>query len=276
MQLEIRHRTVYSYDQPIDYAIQALRLTPRDHDGQRVRGWRVTGESGRALPQIEDGYGNLVHHHCVNRPHELAEVVAEGRVETSDTGGVIAGVIEPFPPAFYLRDTAMTAVDDALETLARETLDGRKPLDGMHMLMETVRDRVAYETGATEVTTTAAEALAAGRGVCQDHAHIFIAGARSAGRPARYVSGYLATGAGGEEHEASHAWAEAWIEDLGWVGFDPANGVSPTPAYVRVAVGLDYRAAAPVRGLWRGAGEERLEVGVRVAQTDAPDRGADQ
>jgi transglutaminase-like putative cysteine protease len=122
--------------------------------------------------------------------------------------------------------------------------------------------------GATTVMTTAAEALAKGSGVCQDHAHVFIAVARLLGLPARYVSGYLWQG-GSETASASHAWAEAHVPDFGWLGFDPANNICPTEKYVRVAIGLDYGEAAPVRGIRRGAADEVLTVAVDVQPAQA-------
>jgi transglutaminase-like putative cysteine protease len=135
--------------------------------------------------------------------------------------------------------------------------------------MNRVRDRLDYRPGATDATTTATAALAQGYGVCQDHSHVFIAAARFLGIPARYVSGYLWTGVDDRPYDASHAWTEAHVPGLGWVGFDAANRICPTENYVRVAVGLDYDAAAPVRGLRRGPAEESLDVEVHVRREGA-------
>ncbi|MCB1970532.1 MAG: transglutaminase family protein [Geminicoccaceae bacterium] len=158
--------------------------------------------------------------------------------------------------------TDLTHPTEALEDLAGRV--SRAPtLDRLHELMNLVRERIDYRIGATQVRTTADQALALGAGVCQDHAHVFITCARIMGIPARYVSGYLYTGTDHDE-DASHAWAEAFVDELGWVGFDPANNVCPGEFYVRTAVGLDYWSAAPVRGIWGGAGEESLEVRVQV------------
>jgi len=132
--------------------------------------------------------------------------------------------------------------------------------------MAAIRERVAYVTGVTGTETTATQALADGQGVCQDHAHIFIAAARHAGVPARYVTGYLFLD--DPDHAvAHHAWAEAWVAGLGWVGFDAANGVCPTEHYVRLAAALDARYAAPIRGMHRGGVGESLAVEVKVQQT---------
>jgi transglutaminase-like putative cysteine protease len=144
----------------------------------------------------------------------------------------------------------------------------RDPIDRMHVLMNAVRDKVDYAIGVTNAHTSAAEALSDGQGVCQDHAHIFISAARVMGVPARYVNGYFLTETD-EPSEAHHAWAEAYIEGLGWLGFDPANGICPTDQYVRLACGLDAGSAAPIRGTRRGGTDEVLDVLVEVQQQSA-------
>jgi transglutaminase-like putative cysteine protease len=264
MRLTIRHQTSYRYSKPIAYATQTLRLSPRAYEGLNVITWRVRGEGRFELPSFVDGYGNLVHCHTVNRTHDNAAVVVEGEVETRVTDGVVRGAAETFPPLFYLRSTRLTAADPAIVDLAQSCTG--KSFDRLMALMETVRTRLDYRAGVTQSSTTAAEALRTGAGVCQDHAHLFIAGARALGVPARYVGGYLWAGSDSED-QASHAWAEAYIQDFGWVGFDPANRMRPTESYVRASIGLDYWSAAPVRGVRRGEGEESLAVNVKVKES---------
>ena len=159
----------------------------------------------------------------------------------------------------------MTAPDDAIRALALAAV-GDDPISRLHGLMHAVRAAVHYEIGATTSATTAAEALRIGRGVCQDHAHVFIAAARTLGYPARYVSGYFIAGADDAAAEAAHAWAEAHVGSLGWIGFDPANGFCPTDRYVRLSAGLDAAGAAPVRGSRSGGSNEALDVAVEVLQ----------
>lgn len=265
MRLAIRHVTSYRYSQPIAYAIQTLRLTPRPYEGFNVIAWRVRGEGKQELPSLVDGYGNIVHCHAVNRSHDRASIVVEGDVETSVSDGIVRGAVETLPPLFYLRPTRLTAIDGAIRDLALSV-----PGEGYQRLvklMETVRRHVDYRTGTTDSATTAAEALRAGTGVCQDHAHLFIAGARAMGIPARYVGGYLWAGGGDGAGEASHAWAEAYLPEFGWIGFDPSNRTLPGEHYVRASIGLDYWSAAPVRGVRRGVGEESLAVEVKVRET---------
>jgi transglutaminase-like putative cysteine protease len=269
VRLLVRHQTTYQYDAPIAAAIQTLRMAPRSYDGMTVLNWRVWSDTRRELPVFTDGYGNLTHTHSINHLHESAAVFVEGEVETAPTHGVVRGTAEPLPPLFFLRPTPLTMADATIERLARAAAAQNGVLRQLHTLLGLVRDAVDYRPGTTDSATPAAAALATGAGVCQDHAHIFIAAARAIGIPARYVGGYLWTGVEMREYQASHAWAEAFVHDLGWVGFDPANRVCPTEAYIRTGIGLDYWSAAPVRGVRRGAAAERLAVTVTVQRAGA-------
>lgn len=270
MRIRVRHATSYSYTSHVEYEAQALRLAPRNHAGQRILSWRVTDAAGRTLPSTDDGYGNTVHLLTIVRSHREAGVIAEGEVETSDTHGIVREAPETLPVAYWRRVTETTAPDHALRHLAAEVETVPDRVERLHRLMARVRERIDYVLGHTNATTTAAEALAHAKGVCQDHAHVFISCARALGYPARYVSGYLWTSDQTASGDAGHAWAEAHIPDLGWVGFDPANNTCPTEAYVRVAIGLDYGEAAPVRGVRRGGmAAEDLVVAVDVLSSQA-------
>jgi len=266
MRLIVRHQTSYVYESPIAAAAQVLRLTPRSYEGLNVLRWSVRSTGRRELPVFTDGFGNLTHCLYVNEVHSQVVITAEGEVETTDTHGVIRSTSEPLPPLFFLRRTPLTMPDPAITALAEAVIESGSPLARLHALLNAVRDKVEYRPGLTDPATTAAEALAAGAGVCQDHAHIFIAAARHLGIPARYIGGYLWTGDEPREAQVSHAWAEAFVEDLGWVGFDPSNRICPTEAYIRTSVGLDYASAAPVRGVRRGTAPESLAVKVKVVQ----------
>src|SRR5215472_11226742 len=167
MRLAIRHTTAYRYSQPIAYAIQTLRLTPRAYDGFNVISWRVRGEGKHDLPSLIDGFGNVVHCHTINRAHDHAAIIVEGDVETSASDGIVRGAVETLPPLFYLRPTRLTAVDETIRDLALG-MPG-KAYDRLLGWMEAVRRAVDYRSGATDAATTAAEALRAGAGVCQDH-----------------------------------------------------------------------------------------------------------
>ncbi len=265
MRLRVFHRTGYRYSAPIAYAVQSLRLTPVAYDGLAVLHWRVTAAGDdRELPSLVDGLGNVLHCLSIAGPHRETVVTAEGIVETRRGDGLVAGAPEPLPPAFFLRSTPLTTADAAIVYLAQEAAAGDDLAARLSGLMRGVHESLVYQQGHTDTETTAAAALERGRGVCQDHAHVFIAACRALGIPARYVSGYLWSGGDDAAHDASHAWAEAHIDGLGWMGFDGANGKHPDETYVRVAVGLDYRSTAPVRGVRCGRADEEMRVKVQV------------
>jgi transglutaminase-like putative cysteine protease len=264
MRISIGHVSRYVYSEPTKYSILALRLTPPSFQGQRVVEWRVSAPGIDVVKPFRDGFGNTVHLASCTEEHSESLIIAKGVVDTEDHAGIVRGLADPAPLRVYRRFTPKTQVTDEIRALARAS--GAKPdIRGMHNLMHAVRDAIDYEIGATNAHTTAAEALKEGKGVCQDHAHVFISAARSIAIPARYVSGYVLTGSS-EPSDANHAWAETWLEGLGWVGFDPANEVCPTDKYVRLATGLDSTFAAPIRGSRRGVANEELDVIVEVQQ----------
>ena len=266
MRISIDHATTYAYDRAARFIIQTLRLTPRSSEAQTVRNWRIETNVDARLRRSEDAFGNIVHALYTEQPTQTLTIRVSGEVTTADTAGVVPPDQERLSPLVFLRDTPLTARDPLITIFASE-FSAHPPLERMHRLMTAIHGSVAFEVGVTTPTHTAGEVLALGRGVCQDHAHVFIACARHMGVPARYVSGHLLR-SDRHDQEAAHAWAEAWIEDLGWVGFDPANGVCPTDRYVRVAIGLDYLGAAPVRGASYGGGGERLAVRLSVRDAD--------
>ncbi len=268
MRIRISHATTYRYDTPPKVVTQLLRLTPRNHDGQYTCSWRVDLSQDCLLHQHEDAFGNITHSFTAEGPFAELSVAVEGEVETQDTHGLVSGAIERFPPSMYLRDTDLTQPDEAITEFAdgiRADTDG-DTLALLHNLLNALNREIVFDTDPTHVATTAAEAFALRRGVCQDLTHIFIAAARVLGVPARYVGGHFYRVDGVTAQDAGHAWAEAHIENLGWVGFDATNGISTTDAHVRVAMGLDYLGAAPVRGTRFGGAGETLTVAVHVDQ----------
>jgi transglutaminase-like putative cysteine protease len=268
MLIRISHQTTYRYDPPTSGVIQTLRLTPRGHDGQYVVRWRIGVSEDCRLYEHEDAFGNITHNFTVEGLCKKLQLQVDGEVETQDTAGVVRDAVERFPPTLFLRETPLALADNAIRDFAegarREA--GAGVLTLLHALMGRLKQEMAFDTDPTNTGTTAAEAFALRRGVCQDLAHIFIAACRSLGVPARYVSGYLRRSDGVVDQEAGHAWAEAFVPDLGWVAFDPTNGICATDSHVRVAIGLDYLGAAPVRGSRTGGGPETLKVAIHIDQ----------
>lgn len=265
LKLQVRHTTHYAFAAPVVHALQRLRLTPKETQGQRILEWRMTFANAAAELQYDDQHFNHVTLVGLTPGAREVTVTCEGVVETEDNAGVIGRHSGHLPLWSFLRQTPLTRPGARLRGLLRDVpaSDTRKPLDFLHALSAVIRERVVYETGRTHAATTAEEAVGQGAGVCQDHAHIFIGAARASGVPARYVSGYLMMD-DRIEQEATHAWAEAHVEGLGWVGFDVSNGISPDPRYVRVATGSDYREAAPITGISIGASDQVLTVAVAV------------
>jgi transglutaminase-like putative cysteine protease len=264
MRVRIFHETRYDYDDGPQHVVQRLHLQPADFAGQSTINWTINAPGMDKALCYRDGFGNWVHLITASGQSGSSIITASGDVDTSDTAGVVRGLTCAAPEAIFLRQTPFTQPDSMMAKAANVLKASRDGLSRGHELMGLVVSRVAYETGVSHSQTTAAEAFRAGRGVCQDHAHVLVGLARSLGIPARYVTGYLVTGVGATS-VAGHAWAELLVPDLGWVGFDAANGQCPTADYVRLASGLDAAQVAPVRGTRRGAsGHEQMTVEVRV------------
>ncbi|TCP42874.1 transglutaminase family protein [Rhodovulum marinum] len=264
MRLRISHTTRYRFENPVTYGLQQLRKTPKSSHQQNVLNWSTSVQGGRKELSFEDHHHNTVE--LISFERDVTELIvrSEGEVELAETHGVVGPHRGPAPLWLFRRATPRTRAGQGCRALIREVA-GDTDLDRLHALSHAILNAVAYEIGATGAEATAEEALAEGRGVCQDHAHVFIACAREMGFSARYVSGYLSMD-DRDEQDAMHAWAEAHVNGLGWVGFDVSNGISPDIRYVRVATGLDYDEAAPVRGTRVGGAGEALSVAIEVAQ----------
>lgn len=263
MRLKISHVTEYHYQEPVEYALQRLRLTPKDSPGQKVLHWQTSVSGAGHEAAYNDHFGNRVELVSITGGEKAIRVIAEGEVETEERHGVFGPNLGNVPLWLFRRDTALTRPGRHIRELVR-FIAGDGDLGRMHNLMGAIHTAVEYRTGATGPETTAEQALELRAGVCQDHAHIFIAAARQMGLPARYVSGYMLDGSA--VSAASHAWAEIHIDGLGWVGFDAANDICPDERYVRVACGLDYTDAAPVSGMLVGASQGTMNVSVNVEQ----------
>jgi transglutaminase-like putative cysteine protease len=264
MQLSIRHETSYSYTAPQAYSIQQLHLTPRAEAHQHVLNWHLS-----TVGQIHgytDAYGNLSHMLTINAPHSGLSIIAQGLVETTIPPGGRIPNGDTLSPLIYTVPTRLTSATPGIQELAAACLpEGKAQTRQLMQLAERIFGTVTYITGATEVSTTAGSALEQGSGVCQDHAHIFLACCHAQGIPARYVSGYIDPG--NTSHAASHAWVDAWVEDdgySGWVSIDVTHARLMDDSYCRLAIGRDYDAAAPVRGMRRGGGGETMSVQVQI------------
>ncbi len=265
MRLYIVHETQYNYDTPIEAALEQLRVTPMTCASQTVNSWDCTIENGKVEVEYLDHNENLLSLVSVEPGTQSLTIRCEGYLETIDTNGILGEHTGYIPLWFFLRATELTKAGPHVDAMIRELNPDLIGIQKLHALSSLILEKVRYETGHTTSKTTAEEAFDLGCGVCQDHTHLFLSGARKLGFPARYVSGYLAMG-DHIDQEAGHAWAEAYVEHLGWVGFDVSNGISPDERYVRVSTGLDALEAAPITGAISGGANENLAVSVQVQQ----------
>jgi len=262
MRLKVSHTTRYRFASNAGYGLQQLRVTPKSRKEQKVLDWQISLQGATRQAQFEDQHNNTVILASIEEGTSEIVIKSSGEVETTATSGVI-GQHGGFAPLWYfLRSTPTTKSGEGVRELLSALGTGHgDDLSKMHALSTKIAKAVNYEVGTTDAETTAEQALKSGEGVCQDHAHIFITATRKLGFPSRYVSGYLMMN-DRVEQEAGHAWAEVYLEPLGWVGFDVSNGISPDERYVRVATGLDYAEAAPVSGLqFKNAGSNPPENG---------------
>lgn len=266
MRIEIVHITQYRYDEPLHYALQQLRLTPRSGSGQTVIAWETAVEGGKKELHFEDHNQNHVELVSCESGRKEVVITSRGEVKTVDRSGIVGPHAGVAPLWYFKRQTRLTQPGAQVRKLVKDLgSDYEDEISRLHALSTYIAERVRYEPGQTHSSTTAEDALTAGHGVCQDHTHLFLSAARLIGYPSRYVSGYLQT-ENPEAQEASHAWAEAHVDPVGWIGFDISNGMSPDERYVRLATGLDYREAAPVHGMLFGNTTESMQVSVQVQQ----------
>jgi transglutaminase-like putative cysteine protease len=263
MRLTIEHRTTYRFTEPQARLVQMLRLTPQNSHDQTVASWRIDVDCDARLRDGCDGWGNAVTMLYAEGPLDGIDITVTGEVLTSHSDGVLHGVVETLPPAVYLRATAATPTDAAIAAWARDEVGEGGPLAALHRLNAALHGRFRLDRRRPEPGLTATQAWERETATPRDLAQIFAVAARSIGAPARYVSGYSLIA--GDHRPAPHGWAEAHVEGIGWIGFDPVTGLSPEEHHVRVAIALDAAGAAPVAGSRLGEGEEQLDVDVSVA-----------
>ena len=268
MRLSIEHRTTYRFSTPQARVVQMLRVTPANSHDQTVASWRLDIDRDARLRDGRDGFGNRVTMLYVEGPLDEIEIAVVGEVVTSHSDGVLHGVAEALPPALFLRATPATPQDEAIAAFAREQESDGSLLGQLHALNAGLHERFAVDLRRPEPGLDAGQAFARETATPRDLAHVFAVGARSLGAPARYVSGYSVADFLGSHRPTPHGWAEAHVEGIGWIGFDPCTARSPEEDYVRVAIGLDAAGAAPVAGSRLGHGEEELDVDVQVLRED--------
>lgn len=264
MKLSITHTTAYRYAQPVRYAIQSLCLTPQSGPTQHVMNWEI--RTPGVLQPLRDAYGNAVHTLTLNRPLSEKIIIARGEVQTLPVA--VFDEASAVSPLVFLRETELTQHDAAVAAFAAHFFERGTDTEAVLELARAIQSHVHYMPGSTEVHTTAREAFALGAGVCQDQAHVFIAACRAQGVPVRYVSGYFF--APDAPELASHAWADVCVDVAAqrWVSVDVTHQCLTDERHVRLAVGVDYAACAPVRGVRHGGGRESMQVTITIRPFD--------
>lgn len=287
----IHHLTKFRYSLAVSESIMELRMQPRSEGTQRCLNFQLNVLPRTRTQSYRDYLGNVIHHFDVPSPHRQLVVIAESLVDVQppldpppDLGAdawanleaeIAAGDFwEMLVPSHFAQPS------DALEEFAqelglgsREDVRRRDPLRVLTELNGALFSSIAYVPKSTRVDSPIADALLSRQGVCQDFAHIMITLGRRCGIPCRYVSGYLFHREGDKTRSAegaTHAWVEAFLPGLGWLGLDPTNNVLAGDRHVRTAVGRDYADVPPTRGVFKGKTESELTVAVRVAPSDAP------
>ncbi len=269
MKLHVKHTTDYRYSEPLRYALQTLWLTPQSSPAQTVNFWSV-GAPEKLFVQ-KDAFGNTIHSYTfvgqVADNVRWSLVNAAGDVETWGVAEFIDPEILPHP-YFFLRATHLAEPHFRLAEFGRnyivQSIDGKADLKALLALSQGVAGVVSYKKDSTSVATTALQAFEAGAGVCQDQAHVMVAICRSLGYPARYVSGYFY--AANEPDLASHAWVDVCLDvtTRRWVSIDVTHHCLIDERHVRLAMGTDYNACPPAKGVRQGGGEESMTVVITI------------
>jgi transglutaminase-like putative cysteine protease len=289
MHYSIRHVTRFRYNAPVRESVMELRMQPRSEGPQMLRSFQIATNPRAQLFAYADHLGNAVYHFNVLRQHEELRIETQALVEMGpqpelsesadrlewdryNRYNLSAEHFDLLGASKFAHMSAALAQFMAERGLAKPQGDA---LSALKHLNSTVFKSFEYQIGITEVHSPIDDALKAGRGVCQDFAHIMIAVARVWGVPARYVSGYLHHHAKGQDRsgdDATHAWVEAYLPSMGWIGFDPTNDILAGERHIRVAVGRDYADVPPTRGTFKGEAESELAISVSVQPTQAPVR----
>ena len=265
MRAFIHYQLEIIFAEPVRALTQVLRLTPRGFDSQHVQDWSIGVDPDAKLRRSEDTFGNVVHACSHDGPLEKVVFSVEGEVETNDAAGVARGLSERFPLDVFLRDVDGTHADAKLRQFASDTLAGEvDPLARMHLLMDALERACAFEPGETPAPRPAPEVFASGKGSARELAQVFVAAARAQNVPARFISGWFLGAEGAGEAGGHHAWAEVFVEPIGWIGFDCALGICPRDEHLRIGQGLDYWGAAPRRGAAFGYAAEKTTARLKV------------
>jgi transglutaminase-like putative cysteine protease len=280
MLYQATHITRYLYAAPVSQCLSESRLTPRSFPGQRLHTSRILIDPEPAIyEERTDYFGNQVATFAVLRAHDRLVTTATSVVEVEAPEAAVSTISWEAAAELVAAQPDAAALD-AYEFVfpspfipsQTELFDYAKPsfpkgaplLEAAAHLSHRVHEEFEYKPASTAIEMPLLQILKNRKGVCQDFAHVMIAALRSHGIPARYISGYLRSGANYQGAEASHAWVAVYLPDFGWVDFDPTNDVTPADGHVTLAWGRDYGDVTPLKGITLGGGGQTVQVEVRV------------
>lgn len=282
MLFNLTHSTRYVYETPVSYCLSEARLTPRSLPNQHVRETGISVDPAPAfLRHREDYFGNRVTVFGVFEQHERFVAAAKSVVDVlpepvdgtpwesslswEETRELLAAAPdeECLKASEFIYDSPLVPTSPELAEYARKTFEPNRPLvDAVKELSHRIHEEFKYQSASTSIDMPLGEVLRQRQGVCQDFSHIMIGALRSLGLSARYISGYVRSGAKFTGAQASHAWASVFVPRGGWVSLDPTNDMIPSESHITLAWGRDYGDVAPVKGITLGGGRQTVEVEV--------------
>ena len=292
MRYAVRHETRYRYSAPVDLGLHMIRLMPPNLARQNVLRRQLTIEPSPAtLADFSDHFGNIVHRAAIETTHDRFLVTLAATIEIvpdnpSHSPGPaweevrsamrLDGFARQAPVAEFVYASPLVTIEPEASLYARQSFpEGRPIVEGLRDLTQRIHADFSYAPNRTDISTGVAEIFALGEGVCQDFAHVMIAGLRGLGLPARYVSGYIRTRSAQDDDghvgsDASHAWVSAWCgTELGWIELDPTNNLVVSGEHVVIGYGRDFSDVTPLRGVILGGGSHSLSVAVDVRELES-------
>ena len=264
MIISIEYKTHYTFSYQVPRLIQQIKLYPTDCNSQKVLEWSISTLEGELMEAFTDSLGHKIHNIYLTDSPKVQVITAKGSIKTTDTHGVIKGINEVVHPNCFLRQTNLTNPNKKIIGLIKPS-NIAKPnsVEFCHIMNEAVGCSIEYLSGSTDIYTNAVDAISQGSGVCQDFAHILIGLARHYNYPARYANGFSAHESNGVSE--THAWVEIYIEDLGWVAFDPSKKCCIDNKYVRIGCGFDFHDASMIKGIkCNFDGQENLDKDIKI------------
>ena len=265
MKIKITHSTTYKYSSMVPRLVQCLKLYPSVCDNQEIIEWKTFSSCGKILESHTDALGHRIQNIFINNFRGQLKITSKGILKTKDLSGVVKGLKEKVNPLCFLRETDLTKPCKNIEKISINAKKNNKnQIEFAHELNLIVSNSINYESGSTTTSTSSKDALMQKKGVCQDFAHILISAARFNQLPARYVNGFLLEETVSGEN-TTHAWVEIFINNLGWVAFDPSHKKCIDDKYIRISTGFDFEDASIIKGVKNNYnGDEYLNTKVDI------------